>query len=127
MSEKIKSWDELKRYRESITQKAAESAKKITVAVGMGTCGMAAGAGEVYEALEDELNKANRSQSVSLISVGCYGFCYAEPMVEVRIAGKPVVQYGYIDPKTARAIVREHIENDEILRDHVINQEVRLA
>jgi (2Fe-2S) ferredoxin len=124
---KIKSWEELKSFREAIKKEAAESAKNVTIAVGMGTCGMAAGAGDVYEALEDELKKANRQNSVSLISVGCYGFCYAEPMVEVRVAGKPVVQYGYIDPKTARAIVRRHVENDEILHDHVIRQEVRLA
>jgi (2Fe-2S) ferredoxin len=124
---KIKSWDELKSFRETIKKEAAESAKSVTIAVGMGTCGMAAGAGEVYEALEDELKKANRLHNVSLISVGCYGFCYAEPMVEVRVAGKPVVQYGYIDPKTARTIVRRHVENDEILHDHVIRQEVRLA
>ncbi len=124
---KLKSWDDLKNYRDDIKKEAAESAKKVTIAVGMGTCGMAAGAGEVYEALEDELKKANRTHSVSLISVGCYGFCYAEPMVEVRVAGKAPVQYGYIDPKTARAIVRRHVENEEILHDHVIKQEVRLA
>ena len=46
--------------------------------IGIGSCGLAAGAGEVFEFFKNHL------QQVEVIGVGCIGHCYAEPIIEVE-------------------------------------------
>ena len=121
---KINSWDDLKKFRGEIKNESDKKAGETVIAVGMATCGVAAGADAVMNALKDEIEKAN-VQNVSLISSGCYGFCYAEPMVEVRAPGEPGVKYGNVDDKLAREIIRKHIVDGEILDKAVIGQEVQ--
>ncbi|MBN2695276.1 4Fe-4S binding protein [bacterium] len=48
------------------------------IKVGLGSCGIAAGAQEVYNYLQSEI------KDIEIISVGCIGHCYAEPLVEVE-------------------------------------------
>ena len=123
---KIGSWDELKKFRESVAADAntyASTTDRVVLAVGMATCGAAAGAGETMESLLDEIRKKNLT-NVSVIPTGCYGYCYAEPMVEVRIPGKPPVRYGNVDDALARKIVGKHVGDGEIIEDAVIRQEV---
>jgi NADP-reducing hydrogenase subunit HndB len=117
---KINSWDELKKYRANVNG----GSDGTVIAVGMATCGIAAGAGAVMDALKDEMDKRGVND-VSLVSTGCYGFCYAEPLVEVRVPGAPVIRYGYVDEQTARRIVSEHIVKGELLDNIIIGQEVQ--
>ena len=125
MAEKIQSWDALKSLRAAVREgkKADESNVAATLAVGMATCGVAAGAGDVMGVLREEISRAGL-QDIAVISTGCSGFCYAEPMVEVREAGKAPIRYGYVDADVAKAIIRKHIMAGETLDDNVIRQEV---
>ncbi len=75
--------------------------------VGMGSCGIAAGARQVREALVQEL--ASRGLEVAVISTGCIGACHREPLVEVREAGGRRFLYGDVDPAKAKRIVEEHL------------------
>ncbi len=59
------------------------------VAVGMGTCGAGNGADAVYHAFAEAINRDGRD--VKLVSVGCFGFCAQEPLVNVRLPGQPLV------------------------------------
>ncbi len=52
------------------------------VIVGMGTCGLSAGARQVYEKLEGIL-EANPG-AFELSGTSCIGMCYREPLVEIR-------------------------------------------
>jgi len=119
--EKIKSWDELKKLRTA--NAAARDGEATVLAVGMATCGVAAGARDVADALADEIKKQSL-ENISIMATGCYGFCYAEPMVEVRVPGKAAVRYGYVDPAAARDIVRKHLMHGEILEKNLLTQEV---
>lgn len=49
------------------------------IAVGQGSCGIAAGAGKVYDILNSSLDLNNNQLSVT----GCIGMCYLEPIVDV--------------------------------------------
>ncbi|MEW5959213.1 MAG: FAD-dependent oxidoreductase [Chloroflexota bacterium] len=62
--------------------------------VGMGTCGLAAGAGETLAAIQRELEQRNLKAVVA--KVGCVGMCSFEPMVELQAAGKPRLNYGQV-------------------------------
>ncbi len=48
------------------------------IKIGCGSCGIAAGAATVRDALQ------KRAGAVPVVEVGCIGHCYAEPMVEVE-------------------------------------------
>lgn len=48
------------------------------IKVGMGSCGIAAGADEVYNYLNENI------KDKEIVQVGCIGHCYAEPIVEVE-------------------------------------------
>ena len=53
---------------------------KARIVVGQGSCGLAAGAGAVYTALEEKLNP---QVGAELTIAGCIGICYLEPIVDV--------------------------------------------
>jgi len=59
------------------------------VAVGMGTCGSGNGAEEVYRALHEGIHQGG--MDVLLTAVGCFGSCFQEPLVNVRLPGCPLV------------------------------------
>ncbi len=59
------------------------------VGVGMGTCGAGNGAEGVYHAFAEAIDRQGRD--IKLAPVGCFGFCAQEPLVNVRIPGKPLV------------------------------------
>jgi NADH-quinone oxidoreductase subunit F len=59
------------------------------VTVGMGTCGRGNGAEELFHALNDAIERSG--QDVMLAAVGCFGPCFQEPLVTVRIPGAPLV------------------------------------
>ena len=50
------------------------------IAVGQGSCGIAAGAGKVYSALKETVSNC---ENVTLGVTGCIGMCYLEPIVDL--------------------------------------------
>jgi (2Fe-2S) ferredoxin len=123
MPQKIESWDALKALRVSERQRAAQNHAAIILKVGMATCGVAAGAAEVMDALKAEIAKAGL-KDIEVASTGCYGYCYAEPMVELIAEGRPSVRYGYLDVETAAEIINKHVVGGEILAKNVVEGEV---
>lgn len=125
MPNKINSWDELKQLRARAKEEIEAGQSQTTIAVGTATCGVAAGANEIMAAIQDELKNAG-VDNVKVTTTGCFGFCYAEPMVEVRGPGGGF-KYGPVDDTLARAIVRKHIVNGEPIEESIIRQEVERA
>lgn len=82
---------------------------KVRVTVGMGTCGIKAGAGAVLAAVKDELDKLGMAEVV-VTHVGCNGLCSQEPLVEVCLPGRSAITYGRVTPAGGRDIVRRHVE-----------------
>jgi NADH-quinone oxidoreductase subunit F len=74
------------------------------ILVGMGTCGLAAGADEVYGAVAEEL--ARQGFDCLLTATGCIGWCSQEPLVDVVLPGRPRLSYGRMEPHKARELVR---------------------
>ena len=57
------------------------------IAVGMGTCGRGNGAAGVYHAFVEAIDRSGND--VILAGVGCFGPCFQEPIVNVRLPGAP--------------------------------------
>ena len=126
--DKLKSWDDLKNLREEAKKESSivtDDSEKIVLAVGEATCGIAAGSKDVSDVLKEEIKKHGLN-NVSVVTTGCMGFCYAEPMVEVREPGKKSVYYGYVAPDTARDIVSGHLVQGKPVTQNILNLEVRI-
>ena len=116
--------DDLRRMRGE-RQKAMEmrdsSNKDVQVIVGMGTCGIAAGAKDTFAALVDTLTEKGLT-NVLIRQTGCMGLCHSEPTVEVVVPGMPTVIYGHVDAVTAKAIVEMHILGKELISDKILDK-----
>jgi len=106
----MKNLDELRKIRDEVRKSMDQraGAHRAKLIVGMGTCGIAAGARETMQALMDALEQAGVSD-VAVTATGCAGFCEREPLVDVEIGGQPAVRYGKVDAAAARRIVTEHV------------------
>jgi len=116
---KLASFQELTRARESA--KASIRARQNTgtvIRVGMGTCGIAAGAREICQALEEEL--ARHGIEAYIGPVGCIGMCAREPLIEIQQAGRARILYGNLTPDMIPRIVAEHLIRGEPVKEWVI-------
>lgn len=106
--------------RKEMTQRDSND-KSAQIIIGMGTCGIAAGAKEAFDAFLDELNILQISDT-RITQTGCMGLCFSEPTVEVDVPGMPRVIYGNVDGNVARRIVREHIIEKALVSDHIFDK-----
>ena len=87
------------------------------IVVGQGSCGLAAGAGAVYSALEEKITSA------SLSITGCIGICYLEPIVDVYAEDGTLYRCVQVKPEHAETIVNAaESGNFELLKDLVIKE-----
>ena len=91
------------------------------IVVGQGSCGLAAGAGAVYSAIEAKLT-ADVAASLSI--TGCIGLCYLEPIVDVYAADGTLYRCVKVTENDAEAIVNAVATGDySVLSDIVIKED----
>ena len=81
--------------------RALAASPRPVVYVGMGSCGLAAGAGEVHERVQAYLRE--REVDALVVSVGCIGPCYLEPLLDVQLPGRPRLSYSNMTAELADA------------------------
>lgn len=122
---KIKSPDELKKIREAYQDKVAlrqngeNTGDKIEILVGMATCGISSGAQETFKAFQEELGRQGLSKA-NVVTVGCIGYCHAEPTVQVNIPGQKPVLYGNVQQDKVHAIVEQHLKGGNPVENLVL-------
>ncbi len=99
-------------YKSTLTLREGGSRAKVTVH--MGTCGIAAGARKVMEALLDEIKKSE-VKDVIVTTSGCAGLCSKEPMATVEIINEAPVKYVQLNEEKIRKIFQEHVLNGKIV------------
>ncbi len=116
--------EELRKLRDSKKgelHKRDTEGKSIHIIIGMGTCGIAAGAKVSLDAFLDEIEK-HKVENVTVKQTGCMGLCYVEPTVEVKVPGMPDTIYGNVDAQTARKIITEHILEGKLVDNHIFDK-----
>lgn len=91
------------------------------ILVGQGSCGLAAGAGKAFSALEAAIKK-NKKIKVDLDITGCIGMCYLEPIVDVIDDNGSLTRYVSVTPEIAEQIVEQHLGKGEIVKEHIISK-----
>jgi NADH:ubiquinone oxidoreductase subunit F (NADH-binding)/NAD-dependent dihydropyrimidine dehydrogenase PreA subunit/(2Fe-2S) ferredoxin len=77
--------------------------QKIEILIGMATCGIAAGAGKTLQAIQEELARL-KLINATVVQVGCIGYCYSEPVVQVNLPDREPILFGNVDPSKGREI-----------------------
>jgi NADP-reducing hydrogenase subunit HndB len=117
--------EELRKLREEkkqdLTRREVEG-KEIQIIVGMGTCGIAAGAKQTFDAIVEQVNSAGLGEQVVIRQTGCMGLCYVEPTVEVAMPGMPNVIYGKMTKDFAKELVTKHLVEHKLLDDHIFDR-----
>ena len=91
------------------------------IIVGMATCGIAAGARPVFNALIDEV-ATKKLENVRVTRSGCIGMCKLEPIVEVIVPGEDKVTYVKVDADKAREIINRHIIGGQVFTEYLVNE-----
>jgi len=119
------SLEELRKLRDTtqtdLRRREAEG-KEIQVIVGMGTCGIAAGAKATLDSFLKALDENKLVDSVLVRQTGCMGLCHSEPTVEVIAPGMPTVIYGQVDAQAAKEIVSKHIIGKQLLDNRILDR-----
>jgi NADH-quinone oxidoreductase subunit F len=85
--------------------------------IGAGSCGLAAGAADTQAAAEDFLKE--RGAEARFIRVGCIGPCYLEPLMDVRMPGRPRISYSNVAAKDVPRILGPFFDGKEISQGHL--------
>jgi NADP-reducing hydrogenase subunit HndB len=118
---KLKSLEDLKKVREEASrdiQVRLDTGTKIIV--GMGTCGIAAGARETMHAILEELKR--RQIEAHVTTVGCIGMCAFEPLVDIEQAGSGRITYGRVKPEMVPELIEEHLINGRVVEKWVVGR-----
>jgi len=98
--------------KESIDNLFNEAKGKITI--GMATCGLASGAGDIFDVFKEKCNK------YLVEKVGCLGSCFLEPIVEVFDEKYGRTTYVLVNEAKANAIIEKHILGGDIVSEYTV-------
>ena len=113
--------DDLKKISEKMRRARLlrEGAARARVIIHMGTCGIAAGARNVINALLAEL-EAKDIKDVVVSTSGCAGLCSREPMATVELAESPPVKYVDLNEEKIKRILSEHVLGGKIVIEYAL-------
>jgi NADP-reducing hydrogenase subunit HndB len=111
----------LRKEQQKTMVKRDSSSKEAHIIIGMGTCGIAAGAKDACSAIIEDL-EAKGITNVSVRQTGCMGLCHSEPTVEVIVPSMPAVIYGNVSKAVAKQIVQEHLICKKLLDNHICDR-----
>jgi NADH-quinone oxidoreductase subunit F len=113
--------EELAVYREQSHRRWQEKIDSdVYITVGMGTCGLAAGATASLAAIEEELERRDLTATIS--QIGCVGMCSYEPMVELQAAGRPRLNYGQATAENISEVFAAYFDKAPLERSVVVGQ-----
>ncbi|MBC2713741.1 MAG: (2Fe-2S) ferredoxin domain-containing protein [Desulfobacteraceae bacterium] len=113
--------DDLKKVKEKTAKETSlrYGNASIKVTVHMGTCGIAAGARDVMNALMNEMAEDDR-QDIRVVASGCMGMCSSEPNVTIEVDGEEPIVYQLMDANKMRQVFKRHVLLGEVQTDFAL-------
>lgn len=94
---------------------------KTKVIVGLGSCGIAAGANKTYKKIE-ELQRADKL-NIELKKTSCIGMCYREPLVEIVDETGSYI-YGDVDESRIIEIIDKHVNQGIPIHEYIVKSDL---
>ncbi len=91
------------------------------ISVGLGSCGVAAGARAVYDVFKDKMS--GNGAGVELKPTGCVGMCYREVLVDVETESGERLTYCDVTPEKAERIFDEHVMGGTPVTEWLVDYE----
>ena len=90
---------------------------RTSVTVGLGSCGIAAGAGKTYEKIR--ALKETEKMDFDLKKTSCIGMCYREPLVEITDDTGTYI-YGDVNEERAIEVIEKHVNQHDPIREFIV-------
>ncbi|HSR13148.1 MAG TPA: (2Fe-2S) ferredoxin domain-containing protein [Thermodesulfobacteriota bacterium] len=115
------SLEDLKEIKEKTRAAATprEGGFRAKVNIHMGTCGLARGARQLMNAVEEEIRKRDM-RDILIVTSGCAGLCSREPMITVEVLGQDPVKYVDLDPDKMREIFEGHVVGGKMVEKYAL-------
>ena len=91
----------------------------------MASCGLAAGSGEVYTAIEEYLKK--NKIDASLKKTACIGMCFAEPLMEVSSDEAEAITYGYVTSEKIEQIIESFQKGEPYIENAILSKRIKAS
>lgn len=88
-----------------------EKLEKPIFIIGMGTCGLAAGANEIMESLKNNLKSENIEADI--IPTGCVGYCAEEVILDVKVPGKNRISFSKVTKDIVPKIIDYTLKSNQ--------------
>lgn len=103
-----------KRKSKSLFRKPTGEEIKGEIRIGLGSCCVASGSGEIQKAVEEVVTR--RNLNLTLKSVGCVGMCHQVPLVEVVPLSKDPILYSKVKAEDVPEIIDSHFKPENLLK-----------
>lgn len=90
------------------------------IKVGMSSCGIAAGAQEVYNSIKSYIKE--KKLNIKLQKTGCLGLCYAEPIIEMKIGEIPRKLCKNVSKDNVIGILEDILQNKECCEAFILKE-----
>jgi len=118
---KLKTIEDLNAIREQARRDLRQRQDVGTrIIIGMGDCGIAAGARETMHAILEELNR--REIEAHVMIADCRGSCSKEPLVEIQVASQPRITYSNVHPDMVPCLIEEHLIRGRVIEEWTLGQ-----
>ena len=110
-------YEELRRSADEAWHPFAQPQRPL-IKIGLSTCSRAVGAGDTLDAIRREI--ASRGIEADVMTTGCWGLCYAEPIVEIHRPGRPPVLYHQLTADKVPALIEQAVAADGVAQVHAL-------
>ena len=109
--------EELRRSADEAWHPFAQPQRPL-IKIGLSTCSHAVGAGDTLDAIRREI--ASRGIGADVMTTGCWGLCYAEPIVEIHRPDRPPVLYHHLTADKVPALIEQAVAVDGVAQAHAL-------
>ncbi len=116
----MKSLSEFREMKKAISDRLLSERQdgKPRIIIGMGTCGIAAGAREILRAVQSQVE--SRKLDLAISQTGCIGMCQYEPLMDVEMPNGQRITYGGVTAADIPRIISEHVLNGKVVEELAI-------
>ncbi len=87
--------------------KGLQHPRQAVIYIGMGSCGLASGAGKIWQMTSEILYK--KKIKAKVINVWCIGPCYLEPLLDIQKPGSPRVSFNNVNEQKLKKIIPSYL------------------